>query len=70
MGKGDVGIWYVLRVSFPERGDVEVIVTSRATPRDSAGIADANGYDATWHTRLGAEGPQDIIRILRIGNVR
>ena len=54
MEKGDVEIWYVLRVSFPERGDVEVIVTSRATPRDSAGIADANGYDATWHTRLGS----------------
>ena len=60
MGKGDVGIWYVLHVSFPERGDVEVTVTSRAIPRDSAGIADASGYDATWHTRLGEEGPQDI----------
>ena len=64
-----MGIWYVLRVSFPERGDVEVTVTSRETSRDSAVIADASGYDATWHTRHFAEGHQDI-RILRIGNVR
>ena len=55
------GTYFVF--SFPERGDVEVIVTSRATPRDLAGIADASGYVATWHTRLGEEGP-------RIGNVR
>ena len=66
-----MGIWYVLRVSFPERGDVEVTVTSRETSRDSAVIADASGYDATWHTRLGEEGHQDIRNaILRIGNVR
>ena len=49
---------------------VEVTVTSRATPRDSAVFADASGYDATWHTRLGEEGPQDIYVLLRIGNVR
>ena len=64
MGKGDVGIWYVLRVSFPERGDVEVTVTSRATPRDSAVIADASGYDATWHTRLGEEGSRYVYFVL------